>query len=231
MHIDEVLSTTRAVRRRLDPSREVPLELVRECADLAIQAPAGSAVARTRFVVVRDAELRKGLADLYSDVYRHSYRDSPGYIGRVPTSDPAATRRQQRTALSADALERALQEVGTIVIGCLDGVRLDGVPAMTSASLLGGVLPAMWSFMLAARARGLGTCWTTMHLARERDAAELLGIPYDRVQQVCLTPVAWTVGTDFRRAGRPGVDEVVHWDGWDATRAGPEPLQGVLRSP
>ncbi|SFN73077.1 Nitroreductase [Pseudonocardia ammonioxydans] len=229
MHIDEALSTTRAVRRRLDPSREVPVELVRDCVDLALQAPAGSAVTRTRFVVVRDPTLRKGLADLYSDVYRHSYRDSPGYIGRVPTSDPAAARRQQRTARSADALDRALHEVGTLVVGCLDGVRLDGVPAMTSSSLLGGVLPAIWSFMLAARARGLGTCWTTMHLAREREAAELLDIPYDRVQQVCLTPLAWTVGTDFRRAGRPSVDEVVHWDGWDATRAGPEPLKGVLR--
>ncbi|MCM3849067.1 nitroreductase family protein [Pseudonocardia sp. DR1-2] len=228
MLIDEALSTTRAVRRRLDTTRDVPVALVRECVALAMQAPAGSAVARTRFVVVRDGERRRAVARIYSEVYRDSYRESAGYIGRVSRADPAEQRMQERTARSADALERALHEVGTIVIGCLDGARLDGASAMTSSSLLGGVLPAMWSFMLAARARGLGTCWTTMHLARERDVAEILDIPFDRVQQVCLTPLAFTVGTDFRPAVRPGPDEVVHWDGWNTGRPGPEPVRGLL---
>ncbi|MBN9797732.1 nitroreductase family protein [Pseudonocardia sp. UM4_GMWB1] len=228
MLIDEALSTTRAVRRRLDTTRDVPVALIRECVGLAMQAPAGSAVARTRFVVVRDPERRRAVARIYSEVYRDSYRESAGYIGRVPRTDPTEQRMQERTARSADALERALHEVGTIVIGCLEGARLDGAAAMTSSSLLGGVLPAMWSFMLAARARGLGTCWTTMHLARERDVAEILDIPFDRVQQVCLTPLAFTVGTDFRPAARPGPDEVVHWDGWNTGRPGPEPVRGLL---
>ncbi|BBG02730.1 MULTISPECIES: nitroreductase family protein [Pseudonocardia] len=228
MLIDEALSTTRAVRRRLDATRDVPVELVRECVELAMQAPAGSAVARTRFVVVRDPERRRAVAEIYSDVYRNSYKESAGYIGKVSRADAEGQLMQERTARSADALERALHEVGTIVIGCLDGARLDGVPSMTSSSLLGGVLPAMWSFMLAGRARGLGTCWTTMHLARERDVAEALDIPFNRVQQVCLTPLAFTVGTDFRPASRPGADEVVHWDGWDADREGPAPIKGLL---
>jgi nitroreductase len=229
--IDEVLGTTRAVRRRLDGARPVPTALIRECVGLALQAPAGSNVPRTRFVVVRDPVLRAAVADLYSEVYLGSYVDSAGYLGRVPTADAAGAAVQQRTARSADALERALHEVGTIVIACLDGARLDGVSGFASASLLGGVLPAVWSFMLAARARGLGTCWTTIHLARERAVADLLGIPFDTVQQVCLSPLAYTHGTDFRPALRPAVDEVVHWDGWDADRPRPPAVTGLIAAP
>ncbi|GLZ52547.1 oxidoreductase [Actinomycetospora sp. NBRC 106378] len=227
MDADEVLTTTRAVRRRLDPSRPVPLELIRDCIDVALQAPAGSNLPRTRFVVVRDPVLRKGLADLYSEVYEGTYRESEGYIGRVATDDAGAARTQERSARSADALADALHEVDTIVITCLEGARLDGASAMASASLLGGVLPATWSFMLAARARGLGTCWTTMHMARERDAAELLGIPFDRVQQVCLTPVAFTTGEKFGRARRPAVDDVLHVDGWDDSLPSAPDVRGL----
>ena len=227
MDVDEVLTTTRAVRRRLDPGRPVPLELIRECVDVALQAPAGSNLPRTRFVVVRDPVLRAGLAELYTEVYEGTYRDSEGYIGRVATDDAGAARTQERSARSADALADALHEVDTIVVVCLDGARLDGVSAMASASLLGGVLPATWSFMLAARARGLGTCWTTMHLAREREAAELLGIPFERVQQVCLTPVAFTVGERFGRARRPAVDDVLHLDGWDESLPSAPDVRGL----
>jgi nitroreductase len=229
--VDEVLATTRAVRRRLDPARDVPAEVVRECVALALQAPAGSNVPRTRFVVVRDRALVRAVARVYSDVYRNSYVDSAGYIGRVATGEPAAAAVQQRTSRSADALERALHEVGTIVIACLDGARLDGAPGFASASLLGGVLPAVWSFMLAARSRGLGTCWTTMHLAREREVADLLGIPFDSVAQVCLTPLAYTHGTDFHPARRPAVDEVIHWDRWNADLPRPPAVTGLIADP
>ncbi|WP_290054751.1 nitroreductase family protein [Amycolatopsis solani] len=222
MDADEMLATTRAVRKRLDPDRDVPEHLIRECVSLALQAPAGSNLPRTRFVVVREQRLRAAVAEIYSDIYLHSYRASAGYIGRVEASGT-----QQRTARSADALERALHEVGTIVIACLDGVRLDGASAFTSASMLGGVLPATWSFMLAARARGLGTCWTTMHLSREKEVAEVLGIPFERVQQVCLTPLAFTRGEKFSPARRPAAEEVIHWDGWDAAKLAAPPLDGI----
>jgi nitroreductase len=81
-------------------------------------------------------------------------------------------------------------------------------------SMAGTGMPAMWAFMLAARARHLGTAWTSLHLRRERDVAEILGIPYEEVTQFCLTPVAHTVGTDFRPARRPEADEVIRWDRW-----------------
>ena len=223
-----MLATTRAVRRRLDPTREVPAELIRECVALAMQAPAGSNVARTRFVVVRAPALRAAVARIYSEVYLERYVDSAGYIGRVPVADVDGARVQERTARSADALERALHGVGTIVIACLDGARLDGATSFASASLLGGVLPAVWSFMLAARARGLGTCWTTMHLAREREVAQVLGIPYDRVQQVCLTPLAYTTGSGFRPAPRPPAEAVIHWDGWDARKPAAAAVGGLV---
>lgn len=216
MEADELLATTRAVRKRLDPSRDVPVELIRECVSLALQAPAGSNLPRARFVVVRDPQLRAAVAEIYSAIYRNTYVSSAGYIGTVEQADEEGARIQERTARSADALEQALHDVGTIVIACLDGVRTDGSSAFASSSMLGGVLPAMWSFMLAARARGLGTCWTTMHLARERAVADILGIPFDTVQQVCLTPLAYTEGDRFRPAKRPDADEVIHWDGWDA---------------
>lgn len=227
MDADEVLTTTRAVRRRLDPDRPVPLDLIRECVDVAMQAPAGSNLPRTRFVVVRDPARRAALADLYAAVYEGTYRESEGYIGRVQATDAEAARTQERTTRSADALANALHEVDTIVIACLEGARLDGASAMASASLLGGVLPATWSFMLAARARGLGTCWTTMHLAREREAAELLRIPFDRVQQVCLTPVAFTVGDRFGPARRPTANDVLHLDGWDESLPSAPDVQGL----
>jgi nitroreductase len=215
MDANEMLATTRAVRKRLDPSRDVPVELIRECVSLALQAPAGANVPLSRFVVVRDPAQRAAVADIYSDIFLNTYRTSAAYIGRVERTDEEELRTQERTTCSVDALERSLHEVGTIVIACLDGVRLDGVSAFESASMFGGVLPAMWSFMLAARARGLGTCWTTMHLARERDVADILGIPFDTVQQVCLTPLAFTKGDRFRPAARPDAEEIIHWDSWD----------------
>lgn len=222
-----MLATTRAVRKRLDPTRQVPARLICECVDLALQAPAGSNVARARFVVVRDPELRACVAQIYSEIYRGAYVHSAGYIGRIHTADDAAARIQERTARSADALEQALHQVGTIVIACLDGVRLDNSPAFASVSMLGGVLPAMWSFMLAARARGLGTCWTTLHLAREREVADVLGIPFHRVQQVCLSPLAYTKGDNFGRAKRPDVEDVLHWDRWDAGKPSAPPVSGL----
>ena len=101
-----------------------------------------------------------------------------------------------------------------IVIACSSSGRLDGAPALASASMGGNVLPAMWSFMLAARARGLGTCWTTLHLMQEQAVADIVGIPFASVQQLCLSPLAYTVGTDFKAAARPDPDTIIHWDTW-----------------
>ncbi|MFZ9628829.1 MAG: nitroreductase family protein [Ilumatobacteraceae bacterium] len=210
---DELLSTTRAVRKRLDYERPVPDQLVRECIELAMQSPSGSNSMSMEFVVVRDETTRRALGELYRECYG-IYRNLPGvYIRTIDKGDADANAQQQRSADSADLLGDRMGDAPVLVVACVRG-RTDGMPAMVTASRMGNVLPAMWSFMLAARARGLGTCWTTVHLFKEQEAAALLGIPFDEVQQVCLSPLAFTVGTEFRPAARPPADTIIHWDGW-----------------
>ena len=229
---DELLSTTRAVRKRLDFTRPVPDELIRECVRLAMQAPAGSNIPRTRFVVVRAPETRRELAALYNEVYTELYSKSPSYVRRVgqPSDTSGVPDRQQRVGDSVDHLAHHLGEAPVIVVACLAGMRVDGEFANMATTFLGQTGPAVWSFMLAARARGLGTCWTTMHMPREREAAELLGIPYDTVQQVCLTPLAYTLGTDFRPAHREDPETYIHWDRWDPAKPVPAPWGGFANS-
>jgi nitroreductase len=114
---------------------------------------------------------------------------------------------------SARHLAEHFPQVPAIFVPCIEG-RLDGADAMTQALKWGSVIQAAWSFMLAARARGLGTCWTTVHLKREQEVAEILGIPYESVQQVALIPVAHTIGTDFKPGRRKDFDQFVHMNGW-----------------
>jgi nitroreductase len=114
----------------------------------------------------------------------------------------------------ADFLGERMGDAPALILACNAGSRVEGAPAMMAASMMGNVLPAMWSFMLAARARGLGTAWTTVHLMMEQQVADIVGIPFDTVQQACLSPLAYTVGTDFKPAVRPAADSILHWDTW-----------------
>lgn len=199
---DELLSTTRAVRKRLDLTRDVPDQLIRECVSLALQAPSGSNVVTMRFVVVKDAEKRRAIGDIYREVYA-AYRQSAAYPGKKPDTT------QLRVADSAEFLAEHMGEVPVLVLGCTVGQNRE-----QALRTLGNIMPGMWSFMLAARARGLGTAWTSLHRSREREVAEVLGIPFDTVAQAVLTPLAFTKGTDFRPAKRPEADEVISWDRW-----------------
>ncbi len=211
---DELLTTTRAVRKRLDLVRSVDLSLVRECLEVAIQAPTGSNEQRWHFVVVTDAEIRAGLAALYRRTWT-AYRNGPSFSAlRVHADDPAMLPRQERMVSSVEYLAQNLERVPVHVIPCLDGriERAGGV--IGQASAFGSILPATWSFMLAARARGLGTAWTTLHLRYEEEAAELLGIPFHEVTQVALIPLAHVVGTAFRRAPRRPLDRALHVNRW-----------------
>jgi len=210
---DELLSTTRAVRKRLDLTRPVPDDLIRECVQLAMQSPSGSNNMTMQFVIVRDEAKRKAIGDIYRQCYAMYTKMDGVYIRSIAKNDPALDAQQQRSADSADYLGEHMGEAPALVIPCTLG-RLDGVPAMMSASIAANVMPAMWSFMLAARARGLGTCWTSLHLIMEQQVAEVLDIPVDSVQQVCLSPLAFTTGTDFKPATRPDADTIIHWDGW-----------------
>jgi nitroreductase len=202
---DELLATTRSVRRRLDLTRPVEREVLSDCLRLAQQAPTASYAQNWHFVVVTDPERRAALGELWRSVARP-------YVQRRA----AAAAADDRVARISDAVRHLadhIHEVPVHVIPCVEG-RTDHAPVVVQASRWGSIIPAAWSFMLAARARGLGTVWTTFHLRHEREAAELLGIPFDEVMQAALIPVAYTVGTDFRPAARAPLDTMVHWDRW-----------------
>jgi nitroreductase len=207
---DELLSTTRAVRHRLDLTRPVPRELLEQCVDLAVQAPSGRNRQRWHFVIVTDPARRAALADVW-----RAGVSTPGVSEPLPVRDVrrAGVARMDRVYSGAGYLYEHLHEVPALVVPCVEG-RTDEAPVLRQAGTWGSILPAAWSFMLAARARGLGTCWTTGNLVHEKEAARVLGIPYDDVMQAALIPVAYTIGTDFRPARRIPREEVLHWDTW-----------------
>lgn len=199
---DRLLATTRSVRKRLDLDRPVPRTVLLECLRLAQQAPTGSNSQGWRFVVVTDAAKRARLAEFYR-------AGGAAYLaagGAPDASDVQST----RVRSSAQHLMDVIDRVPVLVVPCIQGRARD---AGSARGLYGSIMPAVWSFMLALRSRGLGSVWTTFHLARERESAELLGIP-DDVTQVAMIPVAYTIGTDFRPATRPPVEEITYWDGW-----------------
>ena len=212
LSLDDLLATTRSVRKRLDFSRPVAPEVIRECLELATQAPTGGNAQGWQFVVVTDPELRRGLGDIYRRgwvIYR-AEREAEGVAAGLK---PEVAQTQARVLDSATYLAEHIHEAPVLLIPCHMG-RVDGVSGERQAGFWGSILPATWSFMLAARARGLGSAWTTIHLYFEREAAELLGIPYERVTQAAMLPVAYTLGTTFAPAKRKPLDTVLHWDRW-----------------
>jgi nitroreductase len=130
----------------------------------------------------------------------------------MPAFVPPSDSQTARTYASAAHLGDVLHRVPLLVVACVEG-RPEGLPHAYAAALYGSIHPAVWSFMLALRSRGIGSSWTSIHLRREREAARLLGIP-DGVTQVALLPVAYFTGGDFRPATRPPVETVTHYDGW-----------------
>jgi len=207
---DELLTTTRAVRRRLDLTRPVERGVLEECAAIAQQAPNGSNLQRWHFVVVTDADKRAALADLYK-------KGAEYYFEHLPVTDDAATGMSGDATLrlteSAFYLVEHIHEVPVHVIPCISG-RTDGLPGNQQAGTWASILPATWSFMLALRSRGLGSVFTTFHLHCEEDAAKILGIPYRQVMQAGLVPVAYAKGTSFRPALRRPLSSMLHWNNW-----------------
>ena len=201
--VDELLTTTRSVRKRLDLTRPVGRDVILECIQLAMQAPTASNAQDWRWLVITDADKRAAIADIYRSVgaeyLAHAAKD---------TSD----RQTQRVYASAFGLTDTLGQVPVHVIPCLEN-RIDNSNTLVAASAWASIIPAGWSFLLALRSRGLGSVWTTMHLAKEREVAELLGIPAS-VTQAALFPVAYTIGTEFRPASRPPAETVTFWDSW-----------------
>jgi nitroreductase len=209
---DELLSTTRAVRKRMDFARPIERKVIEECLELALQAPTGSNAQTWRFVVVTDPAKRKALGDIYRKSFE-SYRSAPYAAGNIKGETEARNAQQQRVMSSADYLSQHMHEAPVLVIPCVMG-RTDKAPVAAQAGTWGSIIPAAWSFMLACRSRGLGTSYTTLHLVYEQEAADLLGIPFERVMQTALIPVAYTMGTDFKPSMREPLEKVVHWEGW-----------------
>ena len=206
---DELLTTTRTVRKRLDLTRPVPMALIRECLEIAVQAPSGSNRQSWHWLVVTDAEQRAAIGELYRRAVA-GYLESPGAAGKLFATDPDRAKVQNRVGNSVAYLGEHMGEVPVLVIPCLLAREL---PAGNQAGMWGSILPATWNYMLAARARGLGTAWTTLHLEYEAEAAEILGLP-EHVRQAALVPTAYTIGTDFKPAARQPLDEVLHVDRW-----------------
>jgi nitroreductase len=210
LSVDEVLTTTRSVRKRLDFDKPVQRDVLMECLDLALQAPTGSNSQGWQWVFVEDAEKKKAIGDVYLANAR-SYLSSPG--AEYAEGDTRG-KRMGRVRDSATYLAEHMHEAPVLLIPCIYG-REEKQP-LGGVSFWASLFPAVWSFCLALRSRGLGSCWTTLHLLNdgERTVADLLGIPYDQVSQAGLFPIAYTKGTDFRPAKRLPADRLTHWNAW-----------------
>ena len=209
---DALLTTTRAVRKRLDFNRPVSDELIRECLVVAQQAPTASNRQNWHFMVVTDESKRSALADLYRKGWQQ-YMQSPTSATNLQYEDPVRAAVQERVGDSAQYLADNMHRAPVLVIPCIAG-RTDNTSALAQSAQWGTIMPAAWSMMLAARARGIGSVFTCIHLMHEEEAAEILGIPYRRVMQAGLIPMAYTIGDRFRPAHREPLDDMVHWNAW-----------------
>ncbi|MBW2295708.1 MAG: nitroreductase family protein [Deltaproteobacteria bacterium] len=202
---DRLLSTTRAVRRRLDLERPVGRDVILDCVRLSQQAPTASNTQQWRWMVVMDPAKREALGEIYARGKR--------FIDRAKSQIPDEDAQTHRVYDSAGWLLDNMGKAPALVIPCLQGRLPDGAPHGTVAATYGSIFPAIWNFQLALRSRGLGSTLTTISLFFEADVAKLLSIP-DDVMQVALLPVACTKGTDFKLADRPPPEEITSFDEW-----------------
>jgi nitroreductase len=207
LSVDEALATTRAVRKRLDMTRAVPRAVLEECLELALQAPNGSNRNEWRWIIIDDPALIAKLADEYKAAMGVMWDGQRQGDASVTVGVP----REDKLLESAFSLVEKLDKVPAMLIPLMPG-RPDGKSAAEQAVMWGSIVQAVWSFLLALRERGLGSVWATVALRREKEIAELLGIPFDAYTQVGLFPIAYTLGTDFKRAWRKPVSEVLTYN-------------------
>ena len=211
MDADHVLKTTRSVRLRLDFERPIDPAAITECLEIALQAPTASNSQQWQWVVITEPDKVAAVAE----VYRKSFNvlaarppeERPSY-----GADDSRTQQSEKVTRSATWLAEQMHRCPALLLACING-RVEDQGAMTQAGVYGSILPGAWSFMLAARARGIGMAWTTLHIRHEDEVAALLGIPAD-VTQAALFPMAYFTGEDFQPAPRVPLKEVVHWNTW-----------------
>ncbi|GMU57545.1 MAG: oxidoreductase [Candidatus Xenobia bacterium] len=211
MTVDEALTTTRSVRKRLDLSRPVPRELVEECLEIAVQAPTASNRQPWTFIVLTEPEPRQAVAQAYRKGFQYYATEVIPRLKPFPENDPRALQAHRITE-SAVYLAERMHQVPVLVLFCIEG-ELDRAPLAEAAADWGTIAPAAWSFMVALHARGLGSTWTTVHLVYADEVARALAIP-DHISQAALIPVAYAKGGDFRRAGRIPARQLTFWNRW-----------------
>jgi nitroreductase len=203
LSVDEVLTTTRAVRKRLDLTKPVPRAVIEECLEIALQAPNGTNRNMWHWIVVDDPTTIAKLAGLY----RAAMADVAPMMKGVPIGIPREDKLMESAFRLADFLDRVPVMMIPLMVG-----RYQNSSLAEQATMWGSLAPAAWSFCLALRERGLGTVWTTVGLVREREIADLLGIPFEKYMQVGLFPVAYTIGTNFKKAWRKPLAEVLSYN-------------------
>lgn len=204
----EAMYTQKAMRRlKPDPVSD---DLIRRVIDAAIRAPSGGNRQPWNFIVIRDPQTKRTIADYYKRSWDASYGAMSGL--EVERMDKQA-RRNLRSALY---LAEHLAEVPVLILVCLRNAPPPGAPEVIRASHYGSIYPAVQNLMLAARGLGLGTALTTLHRAYEREIKQLLRIP-DAVETVALIPLGWPRGR-FGPASRLPVEKVTYYERWGATR-------------
>lgn len=206
--VDIALTTTRSVRRRIDWERPVERHVIERCIDIATQAPTGIDAQAWRFLVITDPERKRGMADLYRRAYAQMSEVRAEYARKTGTEPPALRKVHQ------DLADR-LHEMPVLILVCMQGRPDEGLARQVG--FYGSILPAAWSLMVALRARGLGSTWTSLHLMKERESADLLGIPAD-VTQTVLLPVGYTLDAVLAPAPRKGAADVTFWNEWGNSR-------------
>lgn len=213
LSVDELLTTTRSVRRRLDLTRPVPIGLIRECLEIAVQAPTSGNLQNASFIVVTDTEQRRAIADVYQRTW-NMIASSPYAVADRFKNDPIRNRQQRRVSDSAAYLAEHFGAIPVLVIPCVEVVDGDGTLTAENANQYwSSVMPATWSYMLAARSRGLGTTWTGVTIMADKEMRAILGLP-DNVYHATTVPTAYYTGTTFHRAERIPLDDVLHVDRW-----------------
>ena len=211
--VDKLLTRTRGVRKRLDFSRPIERDVIEECVRIALQAPIGARDEKQHFIIVNDPDKRFAIAEIYRGIALPYIEDRESFAASLEESDPNKELILGNLGLARWQAE-TLHEVPCMVVIGKEG-RVETEDTFTQASFYGSVLPASWSFMLALRARGIGACWTTLHIGNEKAAAEVLGIPGDVTQAVMLT-IGYFKGETFKPATRVPPEEQIHWDSWGA---------------